>query len=66
MASEEVKRGGKHKRGERGSTEEEEVCKRPNMVSQDNETCRIDEKGKNKEPTNLELKEMLVGGSGWG
>ena len=61
MASEEVKRGGKHKRGERGSTEEEEeVCKRPNMASQDNETCRIDEEGKNKEPTNLELKEMLV------
>ena len=30
------------------------------MASQDNETCRIDEEGKNKEPTNLELKEMLV------
>ena len=62
MASEEVKRGGKHKRGERGSTEEEEeeVCKRPNMASKDNETCRIDEEGKNKEPSNLELKEMLV------
>ena len=62
MASEAVKRGEKHKRGERGSTEEEEeeVCKRPNMASQDNETCGIDEEGKNKEPSNLELKQMLV------
>jgi len=56
-----LKLGGKHKRGERGSVEEEQTCKRSNMASEESEY--IDEETTNtqtEEPTRLELKEMLV------
>ena len=56
-----LKLGGKHKRGERGSAEEEQTCKRSNMASEESES--IDEETivtEAEEPTGLELKEMLV------
>ena len=56
-----LKLGGKHKRGERGSVEEELACKRSNMASEESEA--IDEETiitEVEEPTRLELKEMLV------
>ena len=56
-----LKLGGKHKRGERGSVEEEQACKRSNMASEESES--IDEEiniTEAEEPTRLELKEMLV------
>ena len=56
-----LKLGGKHKRGERGSVEEELTCKRSNMASEESES--IDEETiitEAEEPTRLELKEMLV------
>ena len=56
-----LKLGGKHKRGERGSVEEEQTCKRSNMTSEESES--IDEEiniTEAEEPTRLELKEMLV------
>ena len=57
-----LKLGGKHKRGERGSVEEEQTCKRSNMASEESES--IDEEisiTEAEEPTRLELNEMLVG-----
>jgi len=51
---------GKHKRGERGSVEEEENCKRLNMASEDNVEMSNEESSEVQEPSNLELKEMLV------
>ena len=57
-----LKLGGKHKRGERGSVEEEQTCKRSNMASEESES--VDEETmiitEAEEPTRLELKEMLV------
>ena len=56
-----LKLGGKHKRGERGSVEEEQACKRSNMASEESES--IDEEiniTEAEEPARLELKEMLV------
>ena len=58
MAGDQYKRQGKHKRGERGSIEEEENRKRLNMTSEDNAELPYDET--NEDPSNLELKEMLV------
>ena len=61
MTGGKLKLGGKHKRGERGSVEEEQTCKRSNMASEESEF--IDEETNNtqtEEPTWLELKEMLV------
>ena len=63
MTGGKFKRQGKHKRGERGSIEEEENRKRLNMASEDNaEFLELpDEETKAvHEPSNLELKEMLV------
>ena len=51
--------GGKHKRGERGSLEEELSSKRQNMASEDNMLTEEDT-NEMEEPTRLELKEMLV------
>ena len=47
MTGGKLKRGGKHKRGERDSFEEEQACKRSNMASEDNES--IDEVTNNTE-----------------
>lgn len=62
-----IKTGGKHKRGDRGSTEEEaNTSKRANMASvlnntRDNPTFEDDENlDTTDEPTLAELKEMLV------
>ena len=51
--------GGKHKRGERGSMEEERSSKRQNMAPKDN-MLREEDTNEMEEPTRLELKEMLV------
>ena len=51
--------GGKHKRGERGSMEEELSSKRQNMASEDN-VLTGEDTNEMEEPTRLELKEMLV------
>ena len=56
-----LKLGGKHKRGERGSVEEDQTRKRSNMASEESES--VDEETiitEAEEPTRLELKEMLV------
>ena len=61
MTGGKLKLGGKHKRGERSSVEEEQTCKRSKMASKEGEY--IDEETNNtqtEEPTQLELKEMLV------
>ena len=60
MTGEKFKRQGKHKRGERGSLEEEESRKRLNMASEDNAELPDEETSVVQEPSNLELKEMLV------
>ena len=62
MTGDKDKRRGKHKRGERGSVEEEENRKRLNMAaSEDNNAKFSDEESSEvKDPSNLELKEMLV------
>ena len=60
MTGEKQKRRGKHKRGERGLVEEEENRKRPNMASEDNVELSDEESSEAQEPSNLELKEMLV------
>ena len=63
MTGDKFKRQGKHKRGERGSIEEEENRKRLNMASEDNaELLELPDEDTNavQEPSNLELKEMLV------
>ena len=60
MTGNRYKRHGKHKRGERGSLEEEENRKRLNMASEDNAELPDDEKSEAQEPSNLELKKMLV------
>ena len=63
MTGGKFKRQGKHKSGEQGSIEEEENRKRLNMASEDNaEFLELpDEETKAvHEPSNLELKEMLV------
>ena len=60
MTGETQKRQGKHKRGERGSVEEEDNCKRPNMASEDNVELSDEESSEAQELSNLELKEMLV------
>ena len=62
MPGRKLKLGGKHKRGERGSVEEEQTCKRSNMASEESES--VDEETmiitEAEEPTHLELIEMLV------
>ena len=60
MTGEKFKRQRKHKRGERGSLEEEENRKRLNMASEDNAELPDEETMVVQEPSNLELKEMLV------
>ena len=60
MTGDKNKRRGKHKRGERGSIEEEENRKRINMASEDNAELSDEETSEVQEPSNLELKEMLV------
>ena len=61
MTGDKYKRHGKHKRGERGSLEEEEENrKRLNMASEDNAELPDDETSEAQEPSNLELKKMLV------
>ena len=61
MTGEKFQRQGKHKRGERGSLEEEESRKRLNMAaSEDNAELPDEETSVVQEPSNLELKEMLV------
>ena len=60
MTGDQYKRQGKHKRGERGSIEEEENRKRLNMASEDNAELPDDETNEAQDPSNLELKEMLV------
>ena len=56
-----LKLGGKHKRGELGSVEEEQTCKRSNMASEESESIDEDTNiTEAQEPTLLELKEMLV------
>ena len=60
MTGEKFKRQGKHKRGERGSLEEEENRKRLNMASEDNAELPDEETMVVQEPSNLELKDMLV------
>ena len=60
MTGDKHKRQGKHKRGERGSIEEEENRKRLNMASEANAEIQDDETSEAQEPSNLELKEMLV------
>ena len=60
MTGEKFKRQGKHKRGERGSLEKEENRKRLNMASEDNAELPDEETIVVQEPSNLELKEMLV------
>ena len=53
-----LKLGGKNKRGERGSVEEEQTRNWSNMASEESES--VDEETIITEPTRLELKEMLV------
>ncbi|KAL9975808.1 hypothetical protein ACROYT_G013013 [Oculina patagonica] len=62
MTGDKHKRRGKHKRGERGSVEEEEEenRKRLNMASEDDAVLSSEETNEVQEPSNLELKEMLV------
>ena len=61
MTGGKLKLGGKHKRGERGSVEEEQTCKRSNMASEESESIDEDTNiTEAEEPTRLELKEMLV------
>lgn len=61
MTGGKLKLGGKHKRGERGSVEEEQTCKRSNMASEESESIDKDTNTTEaQEPTRLELKEMLV------
>ena len=60
MTGEKFKRQRKHKRGERGSLEEEENRKRLNMASEDNAKLPDEETTVVQEPSNLELNEMLV------
>ena len=60
MTGDKHKRRGKHKRGERGLLEEEENHKRINMASEDNAKLSDEETSEVQEPSNLELKEMLV------
>ena len=60
MTGDKHKRQGKHKRGERGSIEEEENRKRLNMASEANAEIPDEETSEAQEPSNLELKEMLV------
>lgn len=60
MTGDKHKRQGKHKRGERGSVEEEENRKRLNMASEDNAELPDEVTNEAQEPSNLELKEMLV------
>ena len=61
MTGGKLKLGGKHKRGERGSVEEEQTCKRSNMASEESESIDDDTNiTEAQEPTRLELKEMLV------
>ena len=55
MTGDQYKRQGKHKRGERGSIEEEENRKRLNMASEDNAELPDDETSEAQEPSNLEL-----------
>ena len=55
-----LKQGGKHKRGDRGSVEKEQTCKRSNMAAEESES--IDEEiniTEAEEPARLELKENL-------
>ena len=59
MTGEKFKRQGKHKRGERGSLEEEDR-KRLNMASEDNAELPDEETSVVQEPSNLELKIELV------
>ena len=59
MTGNKHKRHGKHKRGERGSIEEENR-KRLNMASEANAEIPDEETSEAQEPSNLELKEMLV------
>ena len=61
MTGGKLKLGSKHRRGERGSLEEEQSHKRSHMASEESEF--IDEETNDtqaEEPTLLELKEMLV------
>ena len=60
MTVDKHKRQGKHKRAERGLIEEEENRKRLNMASEANAEIQDDETSEAQEPSNLELKEMLV------
>ena len=60
MTGDKFNRQEKHKRGERGSLEEEENRKRLNMASLDNTELPDEETSVVQEPSNLELKEMLV------
>ena len=63
MTGDKFKRQGKHKRGERGSIEEEENRKRLNMASEGNAELLelpVEDTNAVQEPSNLELKEMLV------
>ena len=56
-----LKLGGKHKCRERGSIEEEQMCKWSNMASEESESIDEDTNiTEVQEPTQLELKEMLV------
>ena len=61
MTGDKYKRYGKHKRRERGSLEEEEENrKRLNMASEDNAELPDDKTSEAQEPSNVELKKMLV------